>query len=399
MGQILREADVGNTLAMQELFEAIEEDGHIHSVLSKRRNAIVSRQLVVTPAIADDIPSQDAADLVESALIGKDGENGIENWQDALWDLTDAIGRAYSVAQIYWNNDGEKWVPVRLQHWHQRNTVIGDPTSPGGGAGEARRQDEVRILTEKNSTSGEVPDPWQWVIHISRGRTTGLHKAARLRIVAWPYIFKKFAWKGFAIYSDRYGVPMRIGKYPKHADEDERNAILQAAINLGQDGAAAFPVDAMLELVESSKQSSQLPQPLLIAHSDAEFSKVFLGSTLTTEVGSTGGNRALGEVHQGVEDMIANMDAKSLAETIRQQLATPIVRFNMPEGTPVPRIALIPEEQVDLTEVARRDKILADAGLPLSKAQLYEVYGRRPPENDDDAITAPASVPFAPPES
>jgi phage gp29-like protein len=134
-----------------------------------------------------------------------------------------------------------------------------------------------------------------------------------------------------------------------------------------------------------------LPFEPLARFCNQEISKAILGNTLSTEVSSSGGNRALGEVHERTEEDIATDDAAALAETIRRDLVAPIVQFNMPEGTPIPRIAFISEEQVDLLKVAQRDQILINSGLPLSKAELYEIHGRRPPEDDDDAVTVQAS--------
>jgi hypothetical protein len=40
--------------------------------------------MVVTPAVEDDIKAQDAADLVESAILGKDGDDGIDRQPDRI---------------------------------------------------------------------------------------------------------------------------------------------------------------------------------------------------------------------------------------------------------------------------------------------------------------------------
>jgi phage gp29-like protein len=254
-------------------------------------------------------------------------------------------------------------------------------------------------LTQQQPVNGEVPDPWQWVVHKNRARSAPLHKASRNRIAAFWVLFKKWGIKGWTIFCDRYGVPTRLGKYPKHADQAERDAILQAAVLLGHDGAAAIPVDAMIELVEGGAgKSSQLPHPPLAQFCNAEISKAVLGNTLTTEVGNTGGNRALGEVHESNEEILASKDAALLADTIRKQLATPIVRFNMSEGTPIPRISFVHDEAIDLKAASEVDKNLIAMGVPLSISQLREIYGRHAPEDDEDTVGGPAAIPEIPDE-
>ena len=60
--------------------------------------------------------------------------------------------------------------------------------------------------------------------------------------------------------------------------------------------------------------------------------------TLTSAVSSTVGNRALGEVHQEMLDLLVDSDGDALADTLREQLLEWIVGYNLP-GAAVPYVS------------------------------------------------------------
>jgi phage gp29-like protein len=95
------------------------------------------------------------------------------------------------------------------------------------------------------------------------------------------------------------------------------------------------------------------------------FPKAILGSTLGSEVGHGGGNRALGEVHERNEQTIAKQDAAQLADTLRLQLFTPMVRRTFGPNAPVPYIAFDVVGGEDLKALADRMKVWRDMGGPI----------------------------------
>lgn len=380
MGRTMRQADAGDTEAMFEMFSAVEEDPHVYSVLSKRRRQLTSRTMQITP-VDDSDRAQRSAELCNELIYGEGGERGVSNWDEALWDMTDAIGRAYSVAQLQWEFIDGLWRVSTINRWPQRDTLIGDPFVSGFD-----REEEIRILTRDNPARGEEVPLFQFICHKHRARSDSLNKAALLRVVSWYFLFKHFSVKDWTIFAERYGMPVRVGKYSKASNDQERLELVKAINDLGKDGGAVIPKDSEIEFVEA-RVSGSLPYPQLAQFCNGEISKAILGNTLTTEVGSSGGNRALGEVHERGEIDMTDDDGKRLAITIRQQLCRPLVKFNLGDNFPVPFVNFLAEEEQNLKERAERDKILiAEIGLPVSRQYLYETYEIPIPQDGEEVI-------------
>jgi phage gp29-like protein len=395
LARVFRLADLGDLRQLQEVFNGVEEDPHVASCLGKRKRRMLSRPLEITAAVEDDDKAQQAAELCRAVVEGDQGEEGISGWRKALWVLADAIGRGFALTQIVWDTHTPGFVtvgdskrmllarPRELRRWPQRDCSIGDPEN------EETSSDEVRILTRADQTRGEALAPNGWVLHISKAREDGLAKAALLRAGAWWWLFKHYGIRDWTIHSERYGMPTRVGTYPPNANDDERQAVLDAVITIGKDAGVAIPEGAKIELLETTLKGES-PYPKLIEICNFELSKLILGGTLTTESGDKGA-RALGEVHERTEGDIAEQDGKALAETIQQQLLRPIVEINLGAGYPVPRVAFVSTEQDALKERAERDKILAvDIKLPMTKAYFYEQYGVTAPEEGDELVNEPA---------
>jgi phage gp29-like protein len=126
----------------------------------------------------------------------------------------------------------------------------------------------------------------------------------------------------------------------------------------------------------------------LVALCNGEMSKAIVGSTLTSEVGEGGGNRALGEVHERVTLMIARGDAEAVASTLRRDLLRPMVERMFGRGTPVPKIVFATDPAQDLTELAKRLDLAARAGIGISQTDARKML-QLPDPLEGDALLVP----------
>jgi len=371
LGVILREAEAGDIRRQCEAFEYFETDPHIYSVLGKRKRAAASKSLQLTPS-ADDAQGKAAVDLCEELIAG------IENWDEALYDLYDAVGKGFAASQIVWVPSDDRVTVPRLAWWPQREFTV-DEDDP----------ETLRVLTADDNTDGEPLQLWQWIVHKYKARSATLATAGLLRVIAWFYVFKHFAVKDWVIFSEAYGMPRRIGKYPQGAGDEEKRVVAYAVKSLGKDGAAIIPEGAELAFLEAA-QKGQSPFAELAKFCNAEISKAVLGQTLTTEAGDKGA-RSLGEVHERVEQDLMEGDCKGMARTLRSQLLRPMVGFNMSWDAPVPYAEFLIEEDEDLLQRAERDKILAvDMGLPMSVSHLRGKYDSPEPKDEKDTLVVPS---------
>jgi len=111
LASILGAAEQGDLVAQFDLFEDMEEkDGHIASEMNKRRRACILEWEVVPPQKSPTpIEKRNAAQLDE--LLQE-----IPDFEDVLFDVTDAIGKGFANLEIEWHRVEGFWLPKTVTH-------------------------------------------------------------------------------------------------------------------------------------------------------------------------------------------------------------------------------------------------------------------------------------------
>ncbi len=380
LASIFKEADLGDVLRQSELCEQLEEkDTHLSSVLHTRKLALTGCELSITPA-SESAEDQAIAEFVEEALAW------IENWDDGLLDLADAIGKGFACAEIRWELEGAKvWIRELAWRHQKRFTFLA--------------QDRVlpwpTLVTDAHPVWGEDLQPWQWVVHRYKARSGLMPRAGLLRTCAWMYLFKNYGIKDWVVFAEVYGMPLRLGKYDPGASKDDRDALIAAVRSLGTDAAGVISKATEIEFVEAVKggQGNNVFE-LLTTFCNTEMSKAILGQTLTTEIGKTGGAFAASDTHNQVRGDLLDADAKALSRTLRMQVVRPLVGFNFGWDTALPALRLAPEEAEDLQAAATTYKTLVDAGFRgIPVKHIHEKFGIPEPQGDEETLAPPAPPP------
>ncbi len=399
VARIFSLADQGYTYDLFDMYDQVETDPHVTAVLGRRRDAVTGRKLEIMAGGKGHV-AEEAADLCRELVIGDDqGVDGIADWPSALFNMTDAIGKAVSLNQIAWQVRGGVFVPGALVRWPQRELILG--FQPDISMMLGNDPDQIRIRTRDNLAWGEPLDPrWNWIVHIQKCWTTHLSRAALMKSITWFWLFKRFSFRDWCIFLERYGMPMRVGKYHKDASQAERDGLLKSVLELGRDAACIMPQQSTIELLQSTLAAATAePHERMKDACNDEISRACWGNSMSADQGERGA-RSAKEAYSADERCITDKDCRNLAETIRRELFTPCVRLNLGDNVPIPKCQLIAGISQNMKERAEVDKILvSDIHLPLSKKQMYEVYERAEPEGDDDRLEAPkpAPNPFARP--
>ncbi|MBI5189095.1 MAG: DUF935 domain-containing protein [Nitrospirae bacterium] len=325
---ILREADAGDLIRQMELFTEMEEkDAHLYSCLQTRKLAVAGRPWEVAPP-AGRSGNDDAASFVNDAL------SGMDNFEESMMDLLDAVGKGFSVAEIIWEVTKGGVLPRALKKRPQKRfTFMSD-----GGVFET-----PRLLTEDQPVHGVALVPDKFVTHVYRAGSDMPERGGLLRVLAWIYVFKNYAMKDWVSFCEVFGMPLRLGVYSPSASKEDRDALVRAVTNLGSDAAGVISESTRIEFVEAAGKSGGGPYRDLIEVLNKEISKAVLGQTLTTDVGNSG-SLAAGLVHQGVRMDVARADARALERTINRDLVRPLVRFNLGPDVRPPRLRFIMDE-------------------------------------------------------
>ena len=378
LAEIFREADAGDVLRQAELFEEMEEkDPHLFSQLQTRKNAVTGLDYEIIPFDPDDPRDKEIAEFVESQI------GGIENVEDVMLDLLDAIGKGFAVSEIMWGYD-DGYVVVRdIRSRHQKR-FFWDSTD-----------DSFKVRT-KDAPEGIAIPSNKFIYHRYKARSGHPARGGVLRVCAWMYLFKNYTLKDWVAFCEVYGMPLRLGKYPQGASEAEKTALMQALVRLGSDAAGIIPEGAGIDFVTTEKSGSIDLYEQLARFCDEQVSKAILGQTLTSDSG--GGSYAQSKTHNDVRHDLTVADCKALAATLRRDLIRPLVLFNFGEDTRIPYLRFDAEQSEDLLQLANiLDILVSKVGLKVPTSYIYKKYSIPKPEGDEEIAAVPAPAQSANP--
>jgi len=379
----LQEADDGQPARLCELLEEIEDrDLHLVSVLGTRKRAVANLDWEVVPPKRDD--SSRAREIAEFCQLRLDE---IDNFEDGLLTLLDAISKGYGAVELDWYNRGGVAGVTSMDYRPQR-WFVPDEADPYSW----------RLLDDSDPVKGIVPDPYRFLIHTSAAKSGFPVRAGLGRVLVWWYLFKNYAVKDWVSYGEIFGAPFRVGKYPVGAKPSDITALATALRKLGVDASAVIPEDMKLEIVTDKRGTAGVDVfERLIVLCERGMSKAVLGQTLTTDEGKSG-SRALGLVHNEVRQDLVESDAKQLARTIKRGLLAPLVQYNFGPDAPVPVLVFDTEPAADEKVVAEtqeiRAKVFAAArtmGVPVPLAQVRDELGLREPQGSEELLTEPTA--------
>lgn len=369
LAEILREADVGNALRYLELAETIEErDAHYIGVLGTRRRSV--SQIEVTVDAASDDPTDEAIAQDLRAWIKRD------ELTEELFDILDCIGKGYSVTEIIWDHSEGQWQPGRLEYrdprWFRFSRVdLKTPMLIGEGG------EEIPLA------------PFKFVFAQIRAKSGLALRSGLARIAAWGWMFKAYTQRDWAIFTQTYGQPIRLGKFGAGASEDDKAKLFRAVANIAGDCAAIIPESMQIEFVESGNVGA--------AHQlykeradwlDQQISKAVLGQTATTD--AVVGGLGSGKEHRAVQKDIQTADARALAAILNRDLVRPFVQLNYGPQKAYPRLRIEETEQEDLAAFSGAVVPLIDRGFRVGQAAVRAKFSLPEPKADEP-ILAPAS--------
>lgn len=379
LAAILDQAEQGNLQAQFDLFEDMEEkDGHLAAELGKRRRALLVDWSVIPPNNPN--PSEKAAAEQLYELLGE-----IADFEDILFDVTDAIGKGFSCGEIEWYKPSKYWLPKSITHRPQS----------WFGVHRGYRQ-ELRLRSHTIAADGIVGQPLQpfgWITHIHKAKSGYIERTAMFRQLVWPYLFKNYSIGDLAEFLEIYGIPVRIGKYHSGASEKEKMTLLRALAGIGHNAAGIIPSGMELDFLDAASGDPQAFE-LMINWCERTQSKVILGGTLTSGADGKSSTNALGNVHNEVRKDLRDSDIRQVCSTLTRDLLYPIAALNglAPDGLRrCPVFCLDARETEDLTAYANALPKLVGVGMQIPVQWAQEKLGIPQPQAGEAVLGAAAS--------
>lgn len=366
---ILRDVRSGECPAEYlELAQDMEmRDLHYRSVLSTRKDAVCGLEIKVEPA-SDDKKDMEIAQSVERDII----KNRSARFVPLLRDMLDALAKGFSVCEIGWNTSGKLWKPGKYTwkdpRWFQYDKETG----------------QTLMLRDELTTELHPLIQNKFIIHEPH-LISGTQIAGGLALPALFYfMLKSYDVTSWAAFIDRYGFPIRLGKYSRKASPDDIKTLRRAVASIGADFGAVIPEGAEIEIIESrtSSENSEAYQKMA-TWIDKQISKLVLGQTMTTDDGSS---RAQGEIHEEVRQDIAAADSIAIADTLNSSLVVPYVNFNFGVQERYPEIVLYKPDEKNIEQVVGAIEKLAPHGLTVKADEIRSMLGLSKPEDEDEII-------------
>lgn len=365
LASIFKEADQGDVLRQMELFEEIEEkDPHLASQLQTRKLAVSGLEWEIQ-AYSESEQDKEIALFVEKVL------NDLENFDEIIVDILDAIGKGISFSELDWIFCHDHWVIKNIRWIHPKKFYWDSIT------------DEIKVRTKEHPEGILLPNN-KFVIHKYKARSGHPSRQGILRIVAWMYLFKNYDVKDWVSFCEIFGMPLRLGKYDASASEEDKKKLMEAIINLASDAAGIIPNNTSIEFIESNKTSTVDIYEKLARYCDEQMSKAILGQTLTSDSG--GGSYAQGKVHNDVRHDLTVADARALKTTIRRDIIRPLVEFNFGSEAAIPYIVFDVGDTDDSKELAEMYERLGKMGLKIPTAYVYKKFAIPKPEEGEEVL-------------
>lgn len=369
LASILREADAGDPLRYLELAETIEErDLHYAGVIGTRKRS-VSQIDISVEAASDDARDVEMADMVRTWLQR-------DELADELFDILDAIGKGYSFTEIIWDTSEGQWQPQRLE-WRDPRWFR-----------PARHNLTTPMLIGDNGQEEPLPGG-KFITAIMKAKSGLPVRSGLARIVSWAWMFKAFANRDWAIFTQTYGQPIRVGKYGPGSTNSDRDTLFRAVANIAGDCAAIIPESMMIEFIEAKTvgASSDLYEKR-VKWLDEQVSKAVLGQTTTTDAIS--GGHAVSKEHREVQTDIERADAGGLSGILNRDLIRVWVDLEYGPQKKYPRLRLARPDSEDLGLLADSLAKLVPLGLRVQASEIRDKYGLADPDKGAELLAPPA---------
>ena len=334
-------ADQGYITDQAALFELVEEqDAHIFSELAKRRRAVTGLGWQLHPPKDANQAELDRTDELSDML------QSIPRFEDAQYDLTDAIGKGFAALEIDWKR-GDVWLPQNLFWVPQRSFQI--------------KRDSGEMQYVKTGIP-EALRPWGWVVHEHRAKSGYIEQSSLFRVLAWTYAYKAYNVRDMQRFLEVYGLPLRLGKYPAGIGNKQRDELLRAVRNIGNDGAGVVPSTMSIEFIQATKTGTVDDFLKSIEYWEAKQSKAILGGELDGKTTS----EARIMLYDKVRREILLHDVRQIQPTLNQQIIKPIVLFNgMFAEDRMPVLKYDTAESVDQKQMVEVLEKAADMGMEI----------------------------------
>jgi phage gp29-like protein len=210
-------------------------------------------------------------------------------------------------------------------------------------------------------------------------------------VAFWVWL-KKNAAKFWAIFAERFGIPLAILEVPDKMNDLERRKAEEVLAAAAKDSGIQLPKNFKLDFLEAKRSGSAYYNDL-VERCNKEISKEILGQTLSNEEGTRGqGSYALGSAHMVTLDDWVMFEANTIADLINNDGVKQLIRINFgANATNIPVFEWNIDSVAVLTAIADVLTKIPE-GVQIPSKWFYQHTGIPRPEPDDDILQLATST-------
>jgi hypothetical protein len=299
---------VGLFQTSAQLCDAVFGDERVQATLGSRTGGLFSQKLIhdVTRDDHNHRKVRRAWRKAWKRLMPQSVASEIMRW---------AVMMGFAVCEVIWDTSVTPWQPT-LKVWHPMFIYY--------------RWDLRRYVAM--TQDGPViiePGNGKWFLFTPHGPYRGWAQGA-VRATADKWFIKQLAWRDWARFNERHGLPIIKAYVPASGDAGQKQQFVLSMAGLGQQAVVGLPqnVDQTgydLELLEARDRAWESFQGT-IDRCDRSLLLPIIWQNLTTEVKE--GSLAAARVHGDVRQNAIEFDDATLSEAVYEQLARPFALFN-----------------------------------------------------------------------
>lgn len=370
------------------LNELIERDPHAFGGCFKLVAAIANAAYRVIPADLGDDPSDPDKALASEIANDLHGRlTAIEDLSSVLANLAWGIVYGVGGGELMYALDDEGWSIKRVGFIHTRRIAYPDTTTWDPyiwDQGTVQPFDHYPVRT--NGVMGLRLDdfPGKFILHTPQVRGDyPTREGIGREIVFWMAV-KHAAARGAPQYLERFSNPVYNATYMTGIPEEKRKATpeevsrTEAAIQ----GVLRSFLHSDAITLEALTPDGGTGRPKItfgewIEICDSQMSKAILGGTLSMDVSTQGGSRALGDTQRKDTQTTFQHHAGAMAATLRKYIVQNLFSLNFP-GVPMrflPQVVATVEDDPDPDAIIERAARAVDMGMPIDADKLGGMAG------------------------
>lgn len=331
LATLIKNADNGVVSDLLELNSEMEsKDAHLQGVSQTRRRAITALDWEIIPdPLAENVEqAQDFSDFIFSNF------RGIDSFENTLEHLQTAIGPNIAVIEKVFR-EGILTSTIDIPG----HRLMSNPSV----------DNKFRILTDDNIVKGADMPEDQFVIFHPNSNAGFPLRTSITRAQAWCFLVKHYVTADWAAFSEIFGSPIRVGIVKDGATTDETNNLQDHLRQLAPDAWVMFSDAVDIKFLQAN--TGNQPYKEFLEWIERKQSVLYLGQTLTTEVGPTG-SFAAAKVHENVRTDLLISDLKKEERMIRNDFIRQMIALRFPnvKNPPIPFFKRILFESVKIEE-------------------------------------------------